>query len=589
MSNLDLVTDKVAGQIQSRVDLWESGVSSFLEKNDEYAKTFKLDPPDAKKNTSGFTRTRVAETTRATMALATSMYRMATANDPLFDLASLDGLPEELESMRLYKTSSLLLWQLMKLKYKRNLFKAFQGVSLFGTQVVEESWKSWPPGSATPLWEGLEFLPISLLQFAFDPNSTTMEQSDYHTKLDYITPSKLRRLSKFDPNTWDQHAVDEAIEQNKNQQGIPARVRERRERAGYTSGEPVLELMTQYGPCDDLEEFDGIEPVITLVNGTKAVRAHGNPFPGAQRPFRIGHYIEFELEPYGLGVGRLGHLSQRQLDGNRNRTSDLITASLLNQWLVARASGINPSQFRFKPNGVIEGDDISENSLRPLRPLIEAAQYGMQLDRMAKDELRGSTGAVPNLLAIAEDSPATNASIAQNEALKRVAVPAGILADEFIREHLMMMHKSNHQWLDREIMVAVMGQAPTRVSKRNMVMDAEFFVKVATDRDSQPNRVSTLQQLLAILTSIRNKLPIDDEAVVDLIREIYRSQGINPARVVLKAPPSIIDRLSASQSAAQGQAEGAPDITPAPSAMAPMEVSQDQIANLPAGLTELTP
>lgn len=561
----------IEGEILSKIQLWETGAENFLGKYDEYASNFRLDDPKKSgSGQSGFTRTKVAETTRATMAIATAMYRMMTQTDPFFELIKVhDSTPDEMLS----RTEVLIRWQLVKMRYKRHLLRSLQGLSLFGSQVVEEPWSQFLGG------EGTDFFPRSLLQFAFDPGAPSMELSDFYCTLDYVTPHRLMQLARKSPETWDGRTVEEVIAESKEQRNIPETVRRRLNNINSNQGLPTIELATFYGPLEDFEPEDGKEPVASLANGIRIVRKHGNPFPGG-RPFRIGHYIEFELNPYGLGVGKLGRLSQKQLDGNRNRTSDLITASLLNMWLISRASGVNPSKLNLKMLGVIEGDDISEASIRPLRPAVDAANYGIQLDRILKEELQGATGATPGLQALTTDATATESSIAFNEGIRRVAVPAEIIADEFVREHLSQIHRNNVEFLDTGVWAAVAGHKPVFASRSNIERDVEFFVKIATDKDFRPQRLAQMLQLLFMLTSVRNQIPQSVDPI-PVVKEIVKAFGMNPNTIIraiqaMPPMPKAVDQLEASLSAAQNLEPPPMGTTPEPEELLPEMGGVDQ-------------
>lgn len=562
MEGMDL--GNAAAVIAGRIKTWEDGIADFLNAYEEMADAWRMRPPAKKGGKGGsFVNTRTSETLRAVEALSTSMFRMMTAADPYLEIVPLDRSASD---EQVVTTETTLRMQLMKLKYKPKLLKTLRSGACFGTTVVEEPWASWPYGAAQPLCEGTDFVHRSLLQFAFDPGAVPIEWSDFYATIDWVTPERMRAMAKARPDIWDLEAVERAIDECKDTNKIPELVKARRDRAGYSEGLPAMQLVTFYGNPEGEPAPDGREWVIGVLNDVHVVRGHATPFIYG-RPFRIAHFMEFELEALGYGAAKVARLAQKQLDGNRNRVHNIISMSLFNMWLVSELSGIKPNQFQIKPNGVIVGDDISENAIRPLRPLLEAANWGLQLDKILKEEHYGASGAFPNLQAIATQSTATEASIAQNEGIRRVSVTAECMNEELGREHFMTMHRNNMEMLEPGMWVASTSERKARwASRRTMVRDIEVFARTTTDKDFRPSRLAQLTQYLQTLLSVRSQVPEDipiSPRVAEILREMDRSFGLNPPRL------SAQDMLMRKLKNAQEQAMRAP--TPPPMGEEPVD------------------
>ena len=349
--------------------------------------------------------------------------------------------------------------------------------------------------------------------------------------LDFVSPYRLRQLTKMDEfqKTWDRPALDEAIALSNNSENIPQNVRERLTAAGYSDFKGSMELLLYRGPIESQDVDD--DYVVGLVNESKVVRLHKSVFASGIRPFRTAHFIEFELEPYGYGISRLTKRIQDDLNANRNRIQDLITFALLPIWKVARTAGLRPGDLKIRPWYTIPMNDI--NAIAPITPDLNAVNYGLKLEELLKDDFRALTGAIPNLQAIATDVTATEARIATSEGVRRLSVMAEIVADSLFYQYLRFQHKSNMQFLDKEIWARVTGmEKPLRITPSDIQKEVDFDLILTTEKNFRPKRLQWLIQFLQILTSLRNFIPKNID-VGKIVMEIAMAFGINPREITV--------------------------------------------------------
>lgn len=519
-------------EIKEKVDYWHSRLVAQLYRFNTYADYWRLVKPPKPGSLDGFANPQVTETTRATEAIATFLQRALTSAQPNFQLLSHNPMVDQ-ES--LWKSETVLNWQNTAIQYPRKLLKALRSLALFGTVAVEE-----PFVARQPYYEATDFVVRSLLQIAFDPLCIDISQSGWHAAIDFVTEDQLLDLAAKMPDVWDPQAIQTVVDSAKQYGNMTPEVISRLAAAGYYSftGGPVTAnvshvfyMVTYYGPLKDNPLEPGKEWVVSVVNDLHVIRAHPSPYK--RRPFVFAHLNEFELEPYGYGVGRVAEAIQPELNSNRGRMHDTITFSLFNMWIASRMANIKTSQLRVKPWGVVETDDAE--GLKPIRPQLEGVNMGKMLEDLLKTEFRATTGASDNLQAVTTDATATESAIAQSEAVRRLSVIAEIVAEPLVREHLSKCHENNMTFLDQPFWVANLGQAKPafRMFPADFAQDAQVMIKVVTDKDFRPQRNKDLLQLVQIMTSIRQQITPDMIGVIaPFLQELARGVGMDPQAVM---------------------------------------------------------
>jgi hypothetical protein len=366
-----------------------------------------------------------------------------------------------------------------------------------------------------------------------------MAMSGWHAAIDFVTEDQLKELAAKMPDVWDPAAIESVVDSAKQYGNMTPEVISRLSAAGYYSfsGGPVTAnvshvfyMVTYYGQLAENPLPPGQEWVVTVINDLHVIRAHASPYK--RRPFVFAHLNEFELEPYGYGIGRIAESLQPEINSNRGRMHDTITFSLFNMWIASRMANIKTAQLRIKPWGVVETDDTE--GLKPIRPQLEGVNFGVQLEKIMTNEFRATTGATDNLQALVTEATATESSIAQSEAVRRLSVMAEIIAEPLVREHISKMHENNEIFLDQPFWVANTGEGkpPMRVFPNDIARDAQVMIKIVTDKDFRPQRNKDILQFLQTVTSIRAQNPqLGQVNLQPFIAEFARSIGVDPKSV----------------------------------------------------------
>lgn len=553
--------DKIKSEIFEKVEFWETHMSRFFGEMNEAANSWRVLPRDfGAKRSQGLFNSKSGETNRAVNTLSTLWFRMLTASDPHFEAVA-EGLDENgqpVSETDLFGTEALLVKQLEASQYKRKLLKALRSLATFGTVVVEE------PYVVRPEIEYTDFNARSMLLTPFDPTIFDLDMSDYIGFIDFPTEHRMRAMSQSDPDTWDKSLIEKAIKDLKdtaktNQNGQSfARVSQRKQRAGYSPTEMgVNQLLTYHGKLNvdnpvlqaywqknglDKSGLDIASTDWTVsFYGDVLVRLHHTPYGDWHHHIKIAHFNEFELEPLGYGVGKIGKKLQRELDVTQSRLNDILMFSLFSMWKISKYAGLKANQFNIKPWNIIELEDITQ--FEPIKPDVAAIKEALAMQEIMKEDFRATTGATTNLQAVSTNATATEASLTQTEAMRSASVNAEVIG-ESLRAHIQTCHINNINLLDQAIYVSVTGQQKPQIkgyNRMNIPKNIGFRIKITTDKDYRPDRQKNLLQGLQLATSVRNLMPNSVNLVRPLLEEWFRSVGINPR--LLTQPIPMADQL----------------------------------------------
>ena len=520
MSKKELIIDEIVNKVTD----FESNMSSFHQEVNDYSDLFTIKKPAKKSNT--FSRPRTPEMFKAVNALGTMIYRMITAQDPFFSCKAVDmGASQE----SIYRIEKVIQVQLRHSQFKRYLLKALMQTALFGTAIVEETFE-WitlnPLGRKIPL---TNFIPRSLLQVGFDRNCYDIDKSDWLYTTDRVSKYNLTNMAKNDAGCgiWSkgdiQSAIDEKGEETTNTY-ILNRLNSSNLNQGVDKASEHMELIMYYGKIDAMN--DDVEYVCGLVNRKFLVRFHENKDQSGRRNFRVGRWIEWELMPQSMGLGKLLAGHQRSIDANRQKVETGITFNNLNMWLKDRSAGINSQAFKLIPLKIIEGDGV--NGLKPVETSGVGIQHGLTLDNILKQEFRTASGAIDLFQAIPTGGTLGEASIAQNEGIRNASVKAELIAESFSRQHLEQMHINNYTCVGDKFVISG-SKGPEVVYPKDLAVDVDFEITMTTDKNFRPERNKDLINISQILTSIRNDGL--SEIAKPFIMEMARNMDIDPKTI----------------------------------------------------------
>jgi len=557
---------QIADEIVDKVGDYETNMSGFMSKVGEWGDLFQVRLPERKKKT--FSNPRLTEFFRAVNTLGTMMYRMQTAQDPFFDLVPMSLLRYEGQLMRI---QAALETQLEESQYKRNLLKADMGMCAFGTQIVEEHLETIginPFGRRVPV---TTFKPRSLLQVAFERGTTDIQTADWIATMDLISDSGILSLDDDNTQEWESRMIEEAAKDKSPSAELNQFILNRLTRARFIGvGDNGValrkEILRFNGKLDTMN--DNVEYCAVLINRKYLVQFYPNRNQHGKRDFRIAHWVEdpLTLDPLSLGVGAIAGNLHKSMDANRQRATDAIAFASYNMFERLRDAGINDDELKIRPMQIIDMD--MHGGIKPILTDLRGADASLKLEDVLRNEFMAASGATPTLQAQLTDATASEVSLAQNEAVRNISVKAELSADPFVREHLRIMHSNNVQFVKQPIRVNKAGFAGM-VYPKDLQCDVDFKIKITTDKDYKPQRLTQIKEVIAILTSTKSMHPdMANIRIAPLVRELIRGLGVNPSEVISEGPPdpAMLQAMGAARGGAgqtQGM-EGAPGVPMTP-------------------------
>lgn len=520
---------KIIDEVSDKVLDYENGMSGTLSNVLEWGDMFRVKLP-AQTNKKAFSNPRLTEFFRAVNTVGTMAYRMMTAQDPYFEIRPMSLLKYDGQLMRIEATLET---QLRESRYKPNLLKACMGVAAFGTQFVEERYDISGINAFGRRIPITTFNPRSLLQVAFERGTTDISNADWISTSDLVSDSALMSLAEESPSIgqhWEEDIIEKAIADKSGILDISPFITARMNANRYnnTSEEKgqSKELLMYYGKLDCIN--DNVEYCVGLVNRRYLVKFYPNKNQHGKRDMRVAHWVEdpLNLDPIALGIGAIAGKLHKSMDSNRQRGQDVIAMGAYNMWGRLRSAGINDEQMKIRPLQTIDMDE--RNGLFPLVTNLQGAEASLKLEDILRNEFMAASGATPTLQAIVTEGTATETTLAQNEGLRNISVKAEIMAEEFVREHIAIMHSNNVQYLKEPINVNKAGFAG-KVYPADLKVDIDVEVKITTDKDYKPQRLTQLKDLLGLVLSTKSMHPgLAALDIVPIIKAIAKGLDMNP-------------------------------------------------------------
>ena len=565
--------EKIKDECMDHVKTWENRMTGFFTDYQIFADSWRVKSTKSTKKPTGLFNSKSGETHRASETLGTFWLRQMTATDQYFEAVAegFDGNGQEVTPESLYASEIVLTRQLQISHYKQKLLRSLNSVGLFGTAIFEEPFVSVVSGNGMDKFEYTDFVFRSLLKTAFDTNVWDINMSDFIATIDFPSKHLLRRWSQTQGEYWDKEAIEKYLGENElgsgssnRSTGVWGRVTESKQRAGYTEiDNNIFEMVSYHGKLNtenpviaeywEKEGVTGEDPnnydfSVRILNGSPVVSFHMTQFGTWHSRFKVACFKDFEDESLGYGIGRIGRKGQREMDITKSRASDALMKAVYNMYLVGRYAGLKANQLNINPNGLIEIDDVDQ--VKPLPIDLNSIAQALAMQGLNQEDFRNTVGASSNLQAQITKASATESALAQTEAIRGASVHGEIIAETFLREHIETMHVNNIEYLDEPMWVVATGESkPGYYNRTNLPRSIGVQIKVVTDKDFRPERVTNLLKALELWSSIRNNFPPTVDAVPYLSKELFRAMGLNPR--LLSRPMSMQDQLALQMQKAQ--------------------------------------
>ena len=583
MSDPDLKAgfDKIKKEGMDKVDQWENQMSGMFGEYEEYADSWRIQSSKNVNRPKALFNSKSGETHRAVETRTTLAFRMLTGQEPFY-YAQGDGLDdngEEVSQIQLQAVEQVIEKQLRFIRFKEKLDRSLRSRELFGTMIVECPWTSFPYGDGSKQFEGTDFVHRPLITTAFNPFVYDLFNSDYIIPIDYPSMQMVLNWAKNDKVNWNLKEVQRIFDENKDSNGSASsmkdgrsfsRVISRKSRAGYNVMNPnVRELINYHGRIYDVNN-----PVVqkywetqdrqddpamcdfsySILDEAGIVKFHATPFRSWRHLFKTSHVKLFEMEPLGYGVGKIGKKRQRELDSTESRANDLLMFSLLSMWKIGKYAGVDVSKLTIKPWNFVELENIDQ--LEPLRPQIEALAHAINIQGTWKQDFRASNQATDNAQGLATGGTATESAIIQNSTTMAGGKDAEITAEAFLGDLLSTFHVNNVFFMDNGFWVKTMGSPkPFYVDRNTLPFNVGFILKLATDKQYRPQRITNIMEALKVSTHVNNLVPSSLNVIEPLYQELFRALEMN-LRLLEKPVPLADKIISSIRRSAKGGGSG---------------------------------
>lgn len=533
-------------EIMHKISDFYSKHAFQLQEFNRHYKMYRVQP--TKQRAENQSNTVLPELFSEVEALATAIQEMVFSDDSdelFFDMVAEDG-GNQIEQIEAFVSKAVLAKQFELTKLQKKTLPFFRMLALYGNMPVETPWRLsyksyWDTIHRVrrPAFDCWDFQPFSIVDYAFDDTQEETEDQEWVARTEHLTAKAAKQMAQN--GIWDSAAVDDAITR-----GFSRNVYDREQRliAGYietaTAGHGVT-AHTYYGT---LESRDDNEIYWAVVDnyGNFLKEPEINPYAHGEKPFLFGKWFSLPGEPYAMGTGHINYRTQSEINDRRNFINDMLYASLYSMWLKRSDSGINlpGGKMRWSPHKIIEGDQISEEFLRALRPDLGGLAPAMNMEANDIDKMRKQSGATSTLQAVATGITATEAQQIQSEATRRLKAMLRSNVASLLRDFVTRAHQLNLQFLDQPLKASVMYGNGMRywgtVTRQDLIIHPEVKMKLTTDLDFRPFKRQELLEMLQTFTQLQANGMLGNRQIVPdpIIEELAASYGMDPRKFFSK-------------------------------------------------------
>ncbi|MDI6808512.1 MAG: hypothetical protein QME66_05960 [Candidatus Eisenbacteria bacterium] len=476
-------------------------------------------------------------------ALATAVFEMVmsdTTDALFFDVVGQDGTLDD--TVRAMVTKATLAKQIEVVELQSKLMPFFRGLILQGSQPISLPWrvgyKSYYDRGLrkrVPAFDSWDFLSVKIFNFAFDDAVDSIENASWAAQTMHVNAMSARRMAKN--GIWSAKAVDKALPS-----GIMRNPHEEESRrtAGYLTQFNQGKGLTAVEYFGTLESKDDGEIywAVASKNGQPLKEPELNPYGHGELQWMMARWFTVAEEPLGIGIGHVNYRQQAEINDRRNFINDLLYASLYSMWLKRSDSGIMlpGNKMRYSPHQILEGDIISDEALRPLRPDMSGLSGAINLEAGDIERMRRHSGATSTLQAQATGITATETTAIQSEATRRVKAMVRSELGGFLRKMLYRAHALNLQLMDRPLIARIMNsdglEVFGEVTNRDLILNPDIRIKLTTDLDFRPFKRRELIEMLEVFARLSQTGVLGSRRLVPdpIVEELARTYGMDPRK-----------------------------------------------------------
>lgn len=527
----ELRTD--AEEILRKIEGFQTEHAGQLADAAKFYKQYRAVPTKTRRETQS--NTFIPEMFVEVEALATAIHEMIHTDTDGSTFFDLEGRGEDDDAWSRAKTAQGALEEQMRRNhFEEKTLPWLRMLPLMGSYPIATPWSlryrtRWDGFQRVrePSYDSWDFAPFHLWDFAFDDTRSDIEEQGWAAQTSHVTASG--GLSMVRAGIWDEAVMRDALEE-----GLKRSPQEREWRAvaGYQDVAQARGL-TVYEYHGELEgREDGEMYWAYLASNGKFLMPPQLPlYAHGEKPWLMSHWFSLPGEPLSMGVGHINSRTQSEINDRRNFINDLMYASLYHMWLARSDSGMSfpGDKFKWSPHGILRGDLIGDDALRPLRPDLRALSAAVNVEGGDIEKMRRHSGATSTLQAISTGITATEASQIMSEATRRIKAMVRANISSTLRRFVTRAHQLNRQFLDRPFPAYALDRSGVRVygdvTREDLIEDPNVIVKMTTDLDYRPFMRKELIEMLSVFQKLGPRANIEP-----LLERLARFYGMDPRK-----------------------------------------------------------
>lgn len=529
-------------EILDKIDTFQTDHVIQLQEFNDFYKMYRSQP--TKKRSENQSNTFIPEMFVEDEALATAAHEMLFSDNSealFFDVEGQDGQMDD--TVRAMVTKATLAKQIEVNDIQAKTLPWFRNLILNGNAPVDVSWvlayRSYWDGIhrvQRPAFDCWDFDPFDLDKYSFDDSQEDPERQEWGARTQHVKGQAARGMVR--KGIWDKGVVEDALKQ-----GFKRSIydREKRRLAGFIDTATDGKGFTWHEYFGTLESRDDDEMYMAHItsDGKFLLEPEINPYNHGEKSWLYGKWFSLIGEPYAMGIGHVNHRTQSEINDRRNFVNDMLFASLYNMWFVRSDSGLQfpGGKMKYRPHQVINGDGISEEFIRAVRPDMSALGPAVNLEGQDIDKMRRQSGATTTLQAVATGGTATEVQAIQSEATRRLKAMVRSNVGSFFRKLLYRAHALNLQFLDRPLSAKMSHSEGYEVfgtvSREDQILSPTIKMKLSVDLDFRPFKRRELIDFLGNIAQLAkaglaHTGATAADAVIEQLASLY---GIDPRKM----------------------------------------------------------
>lgn len=546
--NLEGVDEQPTGDLEQdsqeilqKISDFQSNHSSQLSDFNKFYKQYRSIPTKTRRENQS--NTFIPELFVEDEALATAVHEMIFSDNTeaqFFDVVGEDGGMEDM--VRAMVTKATLTKQTELIDLSPKILPFLRMVILQGMYPVAMPWRLeyktyWDNLARVrrPAFDSWDFEPFDVVNFSFDDTEADINRRSFNAQTSHIKRKDALHMVRM--GIWNKNAVEDSVKD-----GIQRNVYDQTKRqiAGYFDSGGKGDGFTAhlyYGTLDSRDDGEMYRAWVTN-QGKFLSEPEINPYNHGESEFLACEWFSLPGEAYAMGIGHINTRTQSEINDRRNFINDMLYASLYCQWLNRTDSGLQfpGGKMKWSPHQVINGDGITDEFLRPLRPDMSPLGPAVNMEAADIEKMRRQSGATTTLQAIATGVTATESQSIQSEATRRVKAMVRSNVASFMRKVLYRAHALNLQFLDRPFSARINHgdgyQIFGKVSREDQITNPDIRMKMTTDLDFRPFKRKELLEMLDIFSRLQKDGLLGQRRIIPdpIVEELAQTYGMDPRK-----------------------------------------------------------